>query len=360
MKHSAIAVLLCLLPFVSSAQTEVAPYQPGVTPEGITYFLPKTGLHFTLTATRTIHRPGEYAPYAERFLRLKDVPTETYEEWKINSLEVVPYGVADKEQAYTIRLNPKSAAPLVGLSPDGCLLSVNADAPAIEELSKPSVQKIKPAKPTPAPADFKTREVLSAGSTTKMAELCAAEIYDIRENRSLLTKGQADFMPKDGEQLRLMLEQLDTQETSLLALFKGTSESEIHTFTFDLVPDSTIEQLLLFRFSRHYGLVEGDDLAGAPYYIVVRDLKALPEESVPKNGKKAKRPAEDLRYCLPGRASITVAGEESTLVDVSVPFAQFGRIEHLGGELFNKKFTTSVLLSPITGGITRIDAPDAQ
>ena len=36
--------------------------------------------------------------------------------------------------------------------------------------------------------------------------------------------------------------------------------------------------------------------------------------------------------------------------------AQFGRVEHLGGELFNKRYTTKVLLSPTTGGILRLDA----
>lgn len=54
----------------------------------------------------------------------------------------------------------------------------------------------------------------------KMAELAANEIYDIRENRSLLAKGQADFMPKDGTQLKMMMEQLDKQEAGLLMLLK--------------------------------------------------------------------------------------------------------------------------------------------
>ena len=35
--------------------------------------------------------------------------------------------------------------------------------------------------------------------------------------------------------------------------------------------------------------------------------------------------------------------------------AQFGRVEHLGGDLFNKKSTTRVYLSPSTGAITKIE-----
>lgn len=36
--------------------------------------------------------------------------------------------------------------------------------------------------------------------------------------------------------------------------------------------------------------------------------------------------------------------------------AQFGRVERLGGELFNKKNTTHVQFSPVTGGISKIEA----
>lgn len=358
MRHFSILALSILLSLSAKAQTEIAPYQPGITPEGITYFLPKTALHFTLTATRVVHTPGEYAAYAKRYLRVNDAPQMPYEEWSIDQLEVTPYGVADKEKAYTIKLNPKSSAPLVGLAEDGRLLSVNTAAEPIVELGKPSITRIQ--QKNVVPADFKTREVLSAGSTTKMAELTAAEIYDIRENRTLLTKGQADFMPKDGEQLRLMLEQLNTQEEALLQLFKGTSYSEKHVITFEIVPDSTMEQVILFRFSRHAGMVDKDDLSGEPYYIFVRDMHSLPAVATPKDGKKIKMPEGDLRYMLPGRASVAVAGYKQTLLNVSMPFAQFGRVEHLGGELFNKRFTTKVLLSPVTGGITKLDAEAPQ
>lgn len=46
-----------------------------------------------------------------------------------------------------------------------------------------------------------TEEILIAGSTAKMAELVAKEIYNIRESKNSLTRGQADYMPKDGAAL---------------------------------------------------------------------------------------------------------------------------------------------------------------
>ena len=43
------------------AQTEVAPYVPGVTPEGITYYLPRTELHFIVTAKHNLPA-GRFPP----------------------------------------------------------------------------------------------------------------------------------------------------------------------------------------------------------------------------------------------------------------------------------------------------------
>ena len=349
-----LAVWTCAACF---AQTEVSPYRPGVTPEGITYFLPRTTLRVVLRVTRTQFTPGEYARYASRFLRLKDVTLEPREEWAITSATIETFGQADPTKAYTIRLNPKSAAPLVGLADDGRLLSVNATAPT-------------PAEPTPAagptpvgptvtldPADFKTQEILAAGSTLKMAELAAAEIFDIRENRSLLAKGQADFMPKDGEQLRLMMEGLDKQEQGLLSLFIGTKRTDERTLIVDYVPTGEVDDHLLFRFSRHYGLVDADDLSGQPYYLRIKDLHSLPaEEADPAAAKNRKAEVEDLRYCVPGKAQVTLYDDAGqALYAVNAMLSQLGRIEHLGGDLFNKRFTTRVLLSPVTGGIQRID-----
>lgn len=65
------------------------------------------------------------------------------------------------------------------------------------------------------PRDFLTEEILMAGSTAKMAELVAKEIYNIRESKNALVRGQADNMPKDGEQLKIMLANLEEQEAAM-------------------------------------------------------------------------------------------------------------------------------------------------
>lgn len=343
-----------LLPLSAAAQTEVGTYQPGVTAEGITYFLPTTQIRVLVTATRTHHTPGEFCNYAERYLRLKDVTQTPYDEWKIQEIEIIPFGTADKSKAYSIKLKSKTSAPFVQLTPDGRLLAINSPSKEEEEeLPLPAI--IKDQSPKINGADFKTEEILSAGSTSKMAELTANEIYDIRENRNLLTKGQADFMPKDGEQLRLMLANLEVQEKGLMQLFKGTSTTDTHVFAFDVNATENITKHALFSFSKYLGMVDTDDPAGTPVYISIEDQKTLPTPAAEKEGKSKKEP-NDVRYIIPSRASVRVFSDEEEYVSQSVAMAQFGRVEHLGGELFNKKETTHLQLSPVTGNIVRIEA----
>lgn len=357
MKRILPLILTWLAALTATAQTEVTPYQPGITEDGITYFLPSTQVRVVVTVKKKHYVPGEFCQYAERYLRLADVTQTPYDEWSLVSVKLYTYGVADKTKAYSIKVKTKTSAPLVGLADDGRLLSVNAQTAEHDaELPQPSVTP--DSAPTTNPQDFKTEEILAAGSTAKMAELTANEIYDIRENRNLLTKGQADFMPKDGEQLKLMLAKLDAQETGLLQLFRGTATSETHVYAFDVNPTGNVAKQQLFRFSKYLGLTDADDPAGTPVYFSIEDQKSLPAPA-PTDGKPKKEP-EDLRYIIAGRAKVSVFTDAKVLASQSFPMAQFGRVEHLGGDLFNKKFTTHVQLSPVTGGIVKLDAAQPE
>lgn len=45
-----------------------------------------------------------------------------------------------------------------------------------------------------------------------MAELTAREIYNIRDSKNTILRGQAETMPKDGASLQLVIDQLNKQE----------------------------------------------------------------------------------------------------------------------------------------------------
>ena len=122
-----------------SAQTAVAPYRPGLTAEGITYHLPLTALHLTVHTRCRHYVPGEYAAYARALLDRKEVSLNAFDTWTLTGVKVDAFGTPDSTAAYTIRLDHRTAAPLVTLSPNGLLLAVNAEAPQPAALSQPMV-----------------------------------------------------------------------------------------------------------------------------------------------------------------------------------------------------------------------------
>lgn len=349
MKKNITCLALCLMAMGMHAQTEVTPFVPGTTLDGVSYFLPRTAFRVTVVAEKTVTKPGEYNKYADRYLRLKDVPTAESTEWSIKSVKLEPYGVPDKEKAYSIKLKGHTVAPLVGLSRDGILLSINTDA---DEYFFPEQPKPTPAPALPNPRSYMTQEMLTAGSTAKVAELCAQEIYDMRDSRNALIRGEADNTPKDGAQLQLMLDQLDKQAETLESLFKGTTQTSTEVFTFFYDPLKETERDIIFRFSSKLGPVAADDLSGQPVYVTVKRLETLPatvvDESTSK--KKEKMTEKGVFYNVPARAKVTVFDNSQQYAIMETPMGQLGTVEILSSALFDKKATTKVTFFNATGG----------
>ena len=117
-------LLLIFSPSVS-AQTEIERFRPGVTMDGVNYFLPKTVFEIVVTAEKAVTKPGEFAEYADRYLRQPNVPKEESTLWTLKEISLNAYGTPDSTKAYSIRLKAKTSAPLVSLTADGLLLGVN-------------------------------------------------------------------------------------------------------------------------------------------------------------------------------------------------------------------------------------------
>ena len=128
MKARTLLCGLALYAIGTTAQTEVNPYIPGATVEGVTYYLPRTALRLVVVAEKQVYTPGDFNKYADRYLRLSNVNPEPYTRWTIKSIEMAPYGVPDMQKAYSIVLKKRTVAPLVGLTRDGILLSINTDS----------------------------------------------------------------------------------------------------------------------------------------------------------------------------------------------------------------------------------------
>ena len=352
MKRSILYTLSLILTLPCLAQTAVTPYVPGVTAEGVTYYLPRTELVITIQASRTTKTPGDFKDYAARYLRLSDVTQEQTTEWTLDGVWATPIGVPDEDKIYSIVLDKKTSAPLVSLTQDGIILSINTEAEA-DQTSFPELLNETHNNRLNS-RDYMTEEILYAGNRSKMAELCCEEIYDLRENRNLLIKGQADYMPSDGEQLRLMLQQLETQEQALLQLFSGWTESETRTIQLVYSPNNQTEKDVLFRFSKEYGIVDKDDLSGDPIYIDIEDLQTVPTRVEDTTAKKPKDEQNAVRYNVPSSVAVEIYDANQSYASLTTPMGQFGHVEVLSNNLFNKHYTTRVTFYQATGGIKKL------
>lgn len=337
-----VSLLLCY--FVS-----LACYSQTI--EGTSYYLPKTAMKFTLTVEKTQYEPGQFAGYAQRYMKQDDVQLEASTTYRIVDTRMHNIAMPDTAKHFTLSLDKRYTISTVERTDNGQLLAINAEPKRVTEPA-PFVPARKPRALNPR--DFMNEDMLTAGSTAKMAQLIAQEIYDIRDSRNQLQRGQAEFMPADGQQLRIMIDGLNTQERALRQVFEGTTVKDTTEVTLVFVPTENVDRQLFFRFSRHFGLVDNDDLSGVPYYITVyTDAKATDDGEAQKKEKKDK---DDIGLVVntPQKVRATLYCENKVVDSYEFNAGQFGGTESLSGALFGKKLTTQIVLNPITGGIETI------
>ena len=384
-----LPLALCLMAVLPSrSQTIVKDYEPGVSKDGIVYFLPKTAIDITLTTEKVTYTPGELCQYADRYMRLTDISNREETHYELLSASVAYRALADETKCYHISFNANSIAPQVTLSDEGTLLSICAGelfAMASTDVSAPTTEAMWEVKDA---RSYMTEEMLMATSKAKLAELVAREIYEIRDSKNSLMRGESDYMPSDGEGLKLMVDNLQKQEDALMKLFTGVTTREISSATFEVVPDRNLTKYVAARFSRKLGVLDADNMAGSPVYLDVKNLNPnadpvsgqLPAPQPKKSVfslKKSPKPAattetgqgeqqqnipaekvnnyNGIVYNLPAKSSIRVYTSTQVYVDEVVPMPQFGKTETLSSKLFGKKATTKVQLNPITGALLRIE-----
>lgn len=320
--------------------------------QDVTYHLPKTAVKVSMLVEKKQYTPGDLCGYARRFLKKTDVEQEKYVEYRLIDAELFPMAIPDSAKVHTAHIDQKHNIQKLSLSSDNILLGINVDGKEV------SVGKQFTPAPKPAPLDpsnYLNQDILMVSSKLKMAELCAKEIYDIRESKNELNRGQADFMPKDGEQLRLMLKNLDTQEAAIRQLFEGVTVCDTTVVDIVYVPQKEVSNELLFRFSKYAGVVEADNLSGDPYYMTVKDLHSKPER-ITEQGKKTPKDETGLWICVPGKIDVSLSNMQGQVATLTLSAAQFGEEENLNEPLFSKKISTSIILNPFNGGIDKIDS----
>lgn len=362
----ALIVFNCQLSIfnLSYAQTEVT---QGVTfgkKFGVTYMLPQTEIKIEAEATRQHYEPGQFSKYAERYLRLRDVKQEAETSWTLDEVKVNIVGVPDPSNIYFVEMKDRTTAPLMELTADGIVRSINLPFTGDKKAEQPQAKQQED-EALPDPRTFLTEEILMTNSTAKMAELVAREIYSIRESKNALLRGEAENLPKDGAQLQIMLDNLNKQEKAMVQMFEGKVTTEKHHFTKRVTPEE-MSNHVVFRFSKKLGFVEADDLAGEPVELTIVNKQLIPEQPAEPEGKSSrsiisiltngnKSAIEGVAYNVPGKADVKLTYQHKDIINTELSLTQFGTREYLADQLFNRNTVTQVLFDVNTGALLKID-----
>lgn len=321
----------------------------------LVYALPATELVFDLEIEKSTEKPGVFYQYSQRYLATSKVVTEESVNYQLKTVRMTTRPVVDKALRFSV--SPELVPGLV-LTREGLLAGVNVPSPHKKIIERKIERRMDNSHPRPEGMIALNQEYMMAGSTAKMAEGAAYQIYTIRESRLNLLSGEMENLPSDGESLKLMLQGLDRQERELTELFTGQVRKETIHHRISLVPDSSQHETLLFRLSAKRGVVANDDLGGEPYYLAI-DQEAIPKKAPvvvkAKAPKKSKTPPPviALYTVLPVNATIEVSDGVNTLLREQAPISHFGVLVPHYSTLFTSK-TVQMEVDPATGRMLRI------
>lgn len=316
----------------------------------VVYYMPKTEFAIQMQYTVTTQTPGVFYQYAKRYLGAEQIITKASTQYSLDGIQISATTSADIDRAYQVPATKGWQTQLLSLTEDGRLLGYNIEA----NLPEPPVQVVNSSKHTVTSTDVLPllEEQFIAGTTAKMAEGAAKQIYRIREMRLNLLAGEVEHVPADGMAMQLVLDELNKREAELISLFVGTTTISSGLHTIHYTPQRSAKQEILCRFSQHTGVVDSNDLSGTPIYITLNTTKPTVEESeVPSSKTPLLSP---IYYNLPAHTKIMVEYNGQHMCKASFPVAQFGVAVPLSIDLFSSKPTPSIHINPTTGNIQSI------
>jgi len=341
MKHILLFIALTAPFFVTAQQKQTLTEGESV----LIYSLPKTELNIQICSERVTETPGDFYQYSERFLATSEVITAKKTSYRLKGITITPRVKPDENRTYKIIPDKKSLTRKITVNDAGILCGINVPPVEItEHIQSYSSEEPKSPEKKLLPLE---EEYMMAGSVAKMAEGVAKQIYGIREGRVDLLAGEADSMPKDGESMKIMLEQMDQHEQELTQLFTGktTVEPLINTLTY--TPDKEKKAEVAFRFSSFNGLSSKEDLSGAPYYITV---KYTPIETVPAGKKKKGEPVYSV---IPAKARIIIEDSSKVIFNEEMDIPQLGVLVPIPLDSMDKK-AGKAMVSPETGRLLSV------
>lgn len=347
-----MSILLAALPsFAQKAEV----YTVGSMPDNsIIYALPLTQLYIEVEYEEVDLKPGELSLYAQRYLGVNDVTLEPQKKYVLKGLRLNSYGTPNEEQRYSVKFGRRHDATNVSLSPEGILLGINA--PEIKFTSLPQDETIHSNTDNNGNGvGGLSPEYIQATTIAKKAEIAAQEIYEIRENKTLIVSGQSEQPFADGKALEIAIKRLDESERILMERFLGTQTITKFRKIISGLDAAKEGKVVALRFSEHYGVLPADDLRGEPIYLNIKIVDQAPSLDEKAQKKLERSLSKGIVFSVPGAIEATLTSEGNKAVTTRFPVAQLGTLEVLESELFTTKGKiTTIEFYSETGGIKEV------
>lgn len=347
MMKNSITLLFLLFLFQINAQNSIT------LTEGkpvLVYSLPKTILNICITVENTKLKPGVFYQYAERYLATNNIITEEKSTSKLKNIQINTSVLADPKRTYIITPDNNSVLNKLVLNEKGLLCGINI------ENTNPRLIHEKIINNNTLSSRFSSdllplgEEFMMAGSSAKLAEGAAKQIYRIRESRLSLLTGDLEHLPADGKSMESMLKGMNDLEQQLTELFIGKTTIETQTKTITFVPDSAFNNKILFRLSAFNGIVDTDDLSGKPYFITIEPVKI----QVKKPDEKEKIEPSSIFSIIPATTKITISDGINIISIGNFEIPQLGELMPLNDGIF-KNPKIKIRINPETGRLVSIN-----
>ena len=297
---------------------------------------------------------GPYSRYAEKYLGTTDVITVNSQKAEIISVSVRPRSKADLSRPVKINAEDGANMQLLHILDNGILYGYNLPPYAQASTGDAGVSPAnhnKPKQPIVLPL---LEEQLKVSTPAQKADAVAKLIYRIREAKMYLLSGEIENVPADGDGLEIALKELNKQEKQLVQLFTGKRSKKTVVKTVQYLPTKSEEKPLLY-FSLENGITAEEDASALPIVLnfIARKQVPAPAIQTKKNDKKAPVPSP-LLYNLPGAGIYTISYDGVTLLEGTLPVAQFGIAVPLSKNLFSGSKLPTIYFNTETGNIQTI------
>jgi hypothetical protein len=319
------------------------------------YTLPKTVIRVNIKLERITSKKGPYSNYAQSLLGLTDVITEDSQKWAISDINFRTYAMPDTTQLYLIEPNSAIGNLEVEFTPDGFLSSINRGESNHQEyrLSDENQdnwekrnniqQKLVPDRPLTFDDVQLPKELYAKKSVAEEAAFLAGKILTLRDDRTatLIGDGYTEIVP-EGNALKFMINSIDSLQEKYLSMFRGKCVKDYFYYSFEFIPVEPRKktQVILFRFSEQFGIVDNNDVSGMPMifelesfenlkaYEMFKKKQGILIKLANKKGKEVEK-EKGIFFRVPEEVNARIIANDMVLQQEKIQIAQFGSIHAL-------------------------------